>query len=120
VKYVGRRLALHASAKTDPQGEQVIRESVGVQVPADVVLGAVTSTALLAGWVYRSNGKVERFGEHPAVQDYQFDEWYMEGQYGWVLADIDRLAEPIPAKGKLGLWWLPPDVAGVLGQASCR
>jgi hypothetical protein len=29
---------------------------------------------------------------------------YAEGRYAWILADVVRLPEPIPAKGALGLW----------------
>ena len=30
--------------------------------------------------------------------------------YGWVLKDVKALKTPIPCKGALGLWDLPPDV----------
>lgn len=31
------------------------------------------------------------------------------GRFAWLLADIDPLAEPVPAKGHQGLWdWTPP------------
>ena len=34
--------------------------------------------------------------------------------YGWVLADVTALPEPIPCKGALGLWTVPPRiVAGI-------
>lgn len=34
---------------------------------------------------------------------------YQEGRYAWILTDVVRLPEPIPAKGQLGLWeWEPP------------
>jgi hypothetical protein len=29
--------------------------------------------------------------------------------YGWVLADIKRLKKPVPCKGMLGLWKVPPN-----------
>jgi activating signal cointegrator 1 len=29
---------------------------------------------------------------------------YSEARYGWIFADVERLPEPIPAKGALGLW----------------
>lgn len=35
---------------------------------------------------------------------------YSPGRYAWILEDIQMLPEPIPAKGKLGLWeWIPPE-----------
>ena len=34
---------------------------------------------------------------------------YSEGRYAWMLANVDPLPTPIPAKGALGLWeWLKP------------
>jgi hypothetical protein len=29
---------------------------------------------------------------------------YTPGRYAWLLADVRRLPEPIPARGALGLW----------------
>ena len=37
---------------------------------------------------------------------------YETGRFAWYLDDIDRLPEPIPARGRLGLWtWEQPDAA---------
>jgi len=34
---------------------------------------------------------------------------YQPGRYMWLLADVQRLPTPIPARGSLGLWnWTPP------------
>lgn len=42
-------------------------------------------------------GQEERFG------------WYADGRYAWELSNV-RLIEPIPAKGRQGLWnWNPPE-----------
>lgn len=30
---------------------------------------------------------------------------YEPGRFAWILGKVERLAEPIPAKGSLGLWW---------------
>lgn len=35
---------------------------------------------------------------------------YQVGRYGWVLADVRRLPEPIPCRGRQTLWETPPDV----------
>ena len=35
---------------------------------------------------------------------------YSPGRCAWGLADVVRLPRPVPAKGALGLWTLPPDV----------
>lgn len=36
--------------------------------------------------------------------------WYF-GPVGYVLRDVRALAEPVPCRGALGFWTLPPDVA---------
>jgi hypothetical protein len=37
---------------------------------------------------------------------------YTPGRYAWILADIKALPEPIPAKGKQGLWeWDMPEAS---------
>jgi len=78
-------------------------------------LGAVIATCELIG--------VDQFGEwinehEPMVwnrgrcyfeltpQERAFGD-YSIGRYGWFLGNIERLPEPIPAKGALGLWnWM--------------
>lgn len=35
---------------------------------------------------------------------------YTPGRYGWVLGGVCRLTTPIPFRGVLGLWHVPPDV----------
>lgn len=35
---------------------------------------------------------------------------YTPGRYAWKLANVKKLPEPIPAKGRQGLWnWEPPE-----------
>jgi hypothetical protein len=35
---------------------------------------------------------------------------YSPGRFGWVLADVVALQAPIPCKGALGLWDVPPQI----------
>lgn len=39
----------------------------------------------------------------PLGKEYAFGD-YTPGRYAWLLADVHKLPEPIPAKGALGLW----------------
>lgn len=39
---------------------------------------------------------------------------YSDDRFGWVLRDVERLREPIPCKGALGLWTVPPAIAAAL------
>jgi hypothetical protein len=41
-----------------------------------------------------------------------------KGRYGWVLRDVNPLPKPVPVKGAMGLWNLPPGVEeAVLAEA---
>lgn len=48
-------------------------------------------------------------------------EWAAEGQDHWRFANPRPLAQPVPCRGRLGLWELPADVeAGVLAQVASQ
>jgi hypothetical protein len=49
--------------------------------------------------------------------EYAFGD-YALGRYGWFLRNIVRLPEPVPVKGALGLWTLPPDVLTLVKEAA--
>lgn len=43
---------------------------------------------------------------------------YARGRYGWITRNLRRLARPIPAKGRLGLWEFPDaEILAALGHA---
>ena len=47
--------------------------------------------------------------------------WSVPGQHHWALADVRRLPEPVPCKGRLGLWLLPADTdAAVRAQLAAQ
>jgi hypothetical protein len=95
-------------------------------VPTDAVLrhavggvpGGRRSSDLptaLAEWPYgravancwsQTRGRHDGPWDGPRLVDHR--EWpygdFSPGRYAWLLADIERLAEPIPAKGRQGLW----------------
>jgi hypothetical protein len=73
--------------------------------------GRVLATCRLAAWVpIPDNLYTDKrlwagnAGEIPVTDD----EWafgnYLPGRWAWVLADVVRLPEPIPARGALGIW----------------
>ena len=52
-----------------------------------------------------------------AMQGCNCGPWAVEGQCHWRLASVQPLAEPVPCKGRLGLWDLPDDAeAAVVSQ----
>ncbi|MCM1566061.1 MAG: hypothetical protein NC238_08975 [Dehalobacter sp.] len=55
------------------------------------------------------------YSMHPLAREVTGNELafgdYTPGRYAWILADVNPLPEPIPAKGALGLWeWEVPEV----------
>jgi hypothetical protein len=105
-------LAIHA-AKGFPRDaielalEEPFRSTLaraGVKRLDDLPRGAVVATARLVecrsttpdmidgSWVAGLSDLEDAFGD------------YSPGRYGWVLADVEPLAEPVPARGALGLW----------------
>ena len=44
-------------------------------------------------------------------------QWWIPGQYGWVLEEITSLDVPIPCVGAMGLWTLPGDIQDALELA---
>lgn len=70
--------------------------------------GCVIATARLTACVQFDLGMVERIGRHYGANELLFGN-FSKGRYGFVLADVIRLSEPIPAVGSLGFWdWDPP------------
>jgi hypothetical protein len=55
-----------------------------------------------ADWVHDLSPRERAFGN------------YAPGRFGWVLADIQALAEPVPCRGAQGLWPVPADVAAAV------
>ena len=122
-------LAIHA-AKGYPADARAFRASrwataaldeAGITSHDDLPLGAIvvvaplvdcrlTGTELVtARWVLDLVGQELAFGD------------YSPRRFGWFLEDVRRLAEPVPCRGALGLWELPPDVMeGIERQLAAR
>lgn len=106
-------LAIHA-AKGYPRWarEFAEEERAFARVPEQLPLGAIVATCRLA--------RVFQVGADDAMvpadvlallslQETLYGD-YSAGRFGWVLADVVALAEPIPARGSLGLWdWEPAE-----------
>ncbi len=70
--------------------------------PFGLPLGVVIAVALLVDIhpITREN--------QPAEPEYTFGD-YGPGRFAWILRNVYRLPDPIPARGSLGLWeWNPP------------
>jgi hypothetical protein len=89
-------LALHASAQ--PRRDAKFPRGIRVPDLATLDYAAVCGVARVVDIVSKSRSKW--FG-HPDDDS---------KNYGWVLADVVALKTPIPCKGSLGLWDIPPKV----------
>lgn len=91
----------------------------GVRVPerSECPLGAVIGVVRLRhGWDSRTH---TTFGvdDPPAgtfdAQAMPLSRWWL-GPIGWRLKDAIKLSEPVPCRGMLGCWTLPPDVEALV------
>lgn len=72
----------------------------------DLPLGAVVATCRLVGCCpITRNAQWQTIvdGQRITLPEREFGD-YEPGRYGWLLADVRPLPEPIPARGALGLW----------------
>lgn len=120
--------------RVQPFKDVLVQGGVKV-IPDDLPLGAIVATARLVDCLPIYTGKLPRgvrcvkvddqnivriwkasalSGEPMHVGDIQHNEWeawfgsYATGRYAWILDDVLKLSEPIPARGALGLWnWDP-------------
>jgi hypothetical protein len=71
--------------------------------------GAVIAVAEVAG-CHHSDECMHAEYLVPPGQRTGCSPWAVRGQWHIELANVVPLGEPVPCKGKLGLWWLPEDV----------
>lgn len=82
-KHEGARILIHAGAQPDRHAQ--------VYGPNLDVYGAVVAVATVTGCHWSDDGQC-------------CGPWGEERIYHWTLADVVDLAEPVPAKGRLGIW----------------
>lgn len=88
-------LCIHAGLRVDPRGYEVAA-ALGVELPERLPAGAFVGHVTLVD-VHTDQGCCAPYGER--------------GAYHWVGRDKVLLAEPVPAKGRLGLWRTPAGTA---------
>lgn len=93
---VGQRIAIHAGMRVDEWGIEVVEEITDAPVPTPLTTGAIVGTARVTGCVRAANAEV-------------MTSWHF-GPWCWELEDVRALEEPVPCKGRQGLWDLPPEV----------
>lgn len=114
-KAINERLAIHASKKPVSAEDRADFEDMLVDFvlpyPRWEVMpyGAIVALATVRAYVDQGG----------ALTLPRIDYRWFNGPYGWVLADVVRLPEPVPARGALGLWKVPLDIERlVLDQAA--
>lgn len=106
-------VAIHAGLTFDRDALDCVARGIGiepVELRAACACGAYVAVAQLVnvhfaghlftpspGWVIDSRCCCEP--------------WGVDQRYHWELADVRPLAEPIPARGQLGLWQIQDDLA---------
>lgn len=114
---IGRPLAIHATRGNDHHWlrgrEPFATELAGVDYPLGAIVCVVRVTACepitpdLCNAIHQRGGYTElAYGDYTG-----------RGRYAWHLADVHTLASPYPARGRQGLWNVPPELAQALGNA---
>ena len=110
---VGQRIALHAGLAYDHEAAEWMRAVLDLTPPAtmDDPAGCIVGVATVRGWVDGTDALLghSRSVEHRHAVSAWSSAWFA-GPCGWMLDDLRALAEPVPCRGRQGLWALPPDV----------
>jgi hypothetical protein len=88
----GERFAIHAGKHFD---ENCIAMAQHLGVPVSLFTGKVAESAITAVVTYAG------------VVTESEDEWFF-GPFGWILESPITLDRPVPCRGALGLWTVPP------------
>ncbi len=108
-RYTGR-IAIHA-AKGYPKDAKAFAEierGLG-RLPSRIPLAAVIALATLRDCRPTEEAELELSGLERHLGNYS------PGRWAWFLDDVTELAHPIPCRGMLSLWEVPPEVAAQIG-----
>jgi hypothetical protein len=98
-----------------------LREA-GVKKVGDLPRGAILGTCIIA-WCARTENLVAD-SLHPAEQPFDAQEHafgdYSHGRWGWKVANVRLLPEPIAARGALGLWAVPDAIVAQIQDEILR
>ncbi len=92
---------IHASLKKVPKKDERINKLISLLKNKEFKYGHIIAKATLIDCVYMDDKFLEEI-KHNKIE-YICGE-YSKGRYAWILKDITPLNNPIPVKGKLGIW----------------
>jgi hypothetical protein len=106
--FIGETIAVHAGRKWDRDGAEFVYRRLGPvshrpAARAEGIIGVATIDRVISGQPLLPGEPI------PPTDPLRASPWFF-GPYGWVLRDQRELATPVPCKGMLGLWTLPPEV----------
>ncbi len=107
---VGQRIAIHSSARID-KAELLAYTALGAWLEPTVnalPTGSIVGTAIVAGYSVMEGNRITQQSKGTQGYNPRADPWFC-GPVGWLLEDV-RKVEPIPCKGALGLWDVPPAI----------
>lgn len=84
----------------------------GIRSRNDLLLGHVIAVATVGDIV--ATDELTEAGEI-GEQEISFGD-FRSGRYGWILTNVIKLPEPVPVKGKLGLWKMDEETARKVRQ----
>ena len=114
---LGKWLALHAGRKVDWENAQRFKYVLATEngssrwgMTDDELVGSegIVGVCMVTGWIHAVEGQVlwgGAVGETEAGRI--LDGLWFSGPYGWVLHNVVALPEPLPCKGRQGLWNVP-------------
>ena len=101
---IGERIAIHAAKRPpeDLDSELLVELATLALNPATLPLGSVVGVGVVTGF-YRA----EDIAPNLSPPEVVFGD-YSPGRWAWRIEDVEALPEPVPARGKQGIWeWTP-------------
>lgn len=105
-------LLIHAGKKVEhdlcqqqPFKDVLLKHGIALkdQIPTGVIIAKCELVDCVK--IKRTNGLVAWLEKGYVADDYEYPFGnYTPGRFAWILDNVEIINEPIPAKGKLGLW----------------
>ncbi len=103
-------LYIHGGAANISRRDSHIEELLALLPQREMAYGLVVCRCILADCLPMDEAFFASFPLSPVER---LCGEYAPGRFAWVLDQVEPLAKPFPAKGRLGLWELPEDAGSV-------